>query len=90
MRVIWSSKAWSEYTEWRVCDLKVAGKINTLIGDIRRNPFTGIGKPEPLKANMKGWWARRITGEHRLVYRILGKRGEDQRLEILQCRFHYE
>jgi toxin YoeB len=90
MKIIWSSKASSDYAEWHKRDPKIAGKINNLIEDIRRDPFAGIGKPEPLKANMAGWWARRITGEHRLVYRIVGKRGEGQRLEILQCRFHYE
>ncbi|MBV8801021.1 MAG: Txe/YoeB family addiction module toxin [Alphaproteobacteria bacterium] len=67
---------------------KIAGNIDRLIADIKRSAFAGIGKPEPLRLNMKGLWSRRITEEHRLVYRVEGKRNEKQ-LEILQCRFHY-
>ena len=89
MKVIWFTKAWSDWLHWTKHDTKIAQKITDLVADIMRSPFTGLGKPEPLKANLAGWWARRITGEHRLVYRIVGKRGADQRLEILQCRFHY-
>ncbi|MGA9796583.1 MAG: Txe/YoeB family addiction module toxin [Rhizomicrobium sp.] len=89
MNIVWSSVAWNDYCDWHDREPRVAEKINNLIVDIRRSPFSGIGRPEPLKANLSGWWARRITGEHRLVYRVVGKRGQDQRLEILQCRFHY-
>ncbi len=89
MRIVWSGHAWDEYIDWQARDRKIASKINDLISDIRRNPFTGLGKPEPLKADMAGFWARRITDEHRLIYRIVGKRGVDQALEIAQCRFHY-
>jgi toxin YoeB len=60
-----------------------------LIEDARRHPFTGLGKPEALKGDLSGWWSRRITGEHRLVYRVQGRRGEDQRMEVIQCRSHY-
>lgn len=60
-----------------------------LIEDTRRQPFTGLGKPEPLRGQYKGYWSRRITGEHRLIYRVSGA-GEAQALEIIACRFHYE
>lgn len=63
-------------------------RVNALIKDSARNPFAGIGKPEPLRNEMSGWWARRIDQEHRLVYRIVGK-GDEQALEIAACRFHY-
>jgi Txe/YoeB family toxin of toxin-antitoxin system len=59
-----------------------------LIEDIERNPFKGLGKPEPLEHALQGWWSRRISGEHRLVYRVSGKGGEQQ-LDIVQCRYHY-
>jgi toxin YoeB len=62
--------------------------INALIKDTRRAPFRGLGKPEPLKGPLQGWWSRRITGEHRLVYRVTGN-GDAQALEIAQCRYHY-
>jgi toxin YoeB len=73
----------------------MAGKINDLIKDTRRQPFKGLGKPEPLKGNLAGWWSRRISGEHRLVYRVEGRNigpGQDtgQRLTIASCRYHYE
>lgn len=89
MKIVWSSRAWKDYQAWHDRDPRIAQKINDLIKDIRRAPFSGIGKPEALKADLAGWWSRRITSEHRLVYRVVGKRGKDQRLEILQCRFHY-
>ena len=63
-------------------------KINDLIKEIKRDPFKGMGKPEPLRGNLRGYWSRRITGEHRLVYRVEGK-GEEQTLRIVQARFHY-
>ena len=63
-------------------------KVNDLIRDTERNPFSGLGKPEPLKEGLAGWWSRRITGEHRLVYRMTGS-GDAQALEILACRYHY-
>ena len=65
-------------------------KIKELIKSIKQNPFRGIGKPEPLKHGLKGYWSRRITGEHRLVYRVSGKKGVDQKCTIIQCRFHYD
>jgi toxin YoeB len=63
--------------------------VNALIEDARRHPFAGLGKPEPLKGDLAGWWSRRITAEHRLVYRVQGRRGADQRIEAAQCRYHY-
>jgi toxin YoeB len=89
VKIVWFSKALGDYRYWNEHEPRIAQKIVNLLVDIQRSPFSGIGKPEPLKANLSGWWARRITGEHRLVYRLVGKRGANQRLEILQCRFHY-
>jgi toxin YoeB len=89
MKIIWAPGALADYRDWQAQDPKVSEKINRLIADIKRSPFSGIGKPEPLKRDMSGLWSRRIDKEHRLVYRIAGRRGPDQRLEILQCRFHY-
>ena len=63
-------------------------RINALLHDIERNPFKGIGKPEPLRGDLAGWWSRRITGDHRFVYRTRGA-GDDQRIEIAACRYHY-
>jgi toxin YoeB len=88
MRLLWSSAAWEDYLDWKRDNPKVFGHINQLVGDIERDPFRGLGKPEPLKHDLKGCWSRRITGEHRLVYRVSGK-GPMQQLEILQCRYHY-
>ena len=86
MRLLWSNEAWEDYLYWQQNDQKVLQAINDLIRDIRRDPFKGIGKPEPLKHNLSGWWSRRITREHRLVYRASGRNAE--LLEIIQCRHH--
>jgi len=80
--------AWEDYRHWQNNDRKLLDRINTLIEECRRHPFKGIGKPEPLRGQLKGWWSRRITQEHRLVYRVRGE-GDAQVLEIAQCRFHY-
>ena len=84
MRLMWLSEAWEEYLYWQKQDPKTLERINTIIKETRRQPFTGIGKPEPLRSNLTGWWSRRITREHRLVYRV-----ENDMLIIMQCRFHY-
>ena len=84
MRVVWAPDAWQDYLYWSRTDTRVRDKINTLIDDIQRRPFTGLGKPEPLKRNLRGFWSRRITREHRLVYRVVAGV-----LQIAQCRFHY-
>lgn len=88
MRVLWTAAAWEDYLHWQDADLKIAARINELIKDARRNPFNGLGKPEPLRGQAAGWWSRRITQEHRLVYRVTGK-GDAQALEIAACRLHY-
>lgn len=84
MRVIFSEHAWEEYLYWQTSDRKVLQRINSLIRDIQRSPFDGIGKPEPLKHALSGYWSRRITDEHRLVYKVQG-----DAILIAQLRFHY-
>lgn len=88
MKITWLDSGWDDYVRWLSNDVKMLLRINEIIKDTRRNPFTGLGKPEPLRNVMSGWWARRITQEHRLVYRVVGK-GTEQALEIVGCRFHY-
>jgi toxin YoeB len=88
MKLLWTEKAWEDYLHWRRADPDTLKKINALIEDIQRTPFRGLGKPEALKFALSGWWSRRITQEHRLVYRVSGKPGT-QVLEIAQCRYHY-
>lgn len=88
MRVVFSSRAWAQYLAWQAEDPKLLTRLNALIEECRRTPFQGTGKPEPLGGNLKGWWSRRLNREHRLVYRVAGKDGQ-QALEIAQCRYHY-
>ncbi len=88
MKLLFSGRAWDHYLHWQGADANTLERVNDLIEECRRHPFTGTGRPEPLKGELKGWWSRRITQEHRLVYRASGK-GADQTLEIAQCRFHY-
>jgi toxin YoeB len=88
MLTVWTELAWQDYLRWQQEDDKILVVINDLIKDIKRDPFRGIGKPEPLKHDLRGWWSRRITGEHRLVYRLQGK-DDGQQLVIAQCRYHY-
>ncbi len=88
MKLLWAENAWEDYLYWQGGDRDVLRRINALTNDIRRNPFTGIGKPEPLRGDLAGWWSRRITGDHRIVYRIRGS-GDEQRLEIIACRYRY-
>jgi toxin YoeB len=82
------SAAWADYVLWQAEDNTTVARINLLIGECLRHPFTGTGKPEPLKRNLTGWWSRRINREHRLVYRVTGK-ADAQALEVLSCRYHY-
>ncbi|EHD19638.1 MULTISPECIES: Txe/YoeB family addiction module toxin [Brenneria] len=89
MKLLWTEHAWQEYLFWQETDPSMAGKINDLIKDTKRSPFKGLAKPEPLKGDLSGFWSRRISGEHRFVYRVSGK-GDAQQLEIVQCRFHYK
>lgn len=82
--LIWHDAAWAEYLYWQTQDKKTLKRVNQLIKDIERNPFEGIGKPEPLKGNLSGFWSRRIDEHNRLVYRIVG-----DNCQIAQCRGHY-
>ena len=85
MKLIWSEKSWEDYLYWQSNDKKILKKINTLIKDIKRTPFEGMGKPEPLKFELSGCWSRRITNEHRLVYEVI-----EDKLYIISCRYHYK
>ncbi len=88
MKLVFAGFAWADYLHWQAADPNTLDRLNGLIRECVRTPFTGTGKPEPLKGDLKGWWSRRITLEDRLVYRVTGT-GKDQALEIAQCRFHY-
>ena len=88
MKLVFWPTAWEDYLHWQAEDHKVLARINALLKEIMRDPFRGTGKPEPLGGNLSGWWSRRITGEHRLVYRVTGA-GKDQTLQVAQCRYHY-
>ena len=85
MQKSWYDKAWDDYLYWQSQDKKTLKRINQLIRDTEREPFTGIGKPEPLKGDLSGFWSRRIDDTNRLVYRVNG-----ELLEILSCKGHYE
>lgn len=85
MRITFSRNSWEEYTSWQVDEKQMLRKINELIKDIQRHPFEGIGKPEPLKYDLAGFWSRRIDREHRLVYQVI-----DNELLIYSCRYHYD
>jgi toxin YoeB len=76
-----------DYRWFRARDPRMATRIDRLIEDIKRRPFAGIGKPEPLRGTLTGWWSRRIAGEHRLVYRVVGKSAARE-LHIARCRYH--
>jgi toxin YoeB len=89
MKLVFSEAAWTDYLFWQQTDMAMLARLNALIKDTIRSPFIGIGKPEPLVGDLKGWWSRRITREHRLVYRV-GGIGAQQALEIAACRFHYD
>ncbi len=84
MMLAWASTAWEDYLYWQQQDKQMLKRINLLIKDIQRQPFTGIGDPEPLRHNWSGYWSRRIDKEHRLVYKVT-----DELLIIAQCRYHY-
>ena len=84
MNLVFSDDAWNDYLHWQETDRQTLKRIHQLIKDIQRDPYRGIGKPEPLRHALQGYWSRRITGEHRIVYRISG---DDVR--IAQLRHHY-
>ena len=90
MIVQFTPKGWADYQHWVENDRDVLQRLNLLIEDCRRHLFKGLGKPEPLKGDLQGWWSRRITGDHRLVYLIKGSANSDQRVVIATCRYHYE
>jgi len=85
LKKLWTDSGWEDYLYWQKQNKNIIKKINQIIKDIERNAFKGIGKPEPLKNNLSGWWSRRINNTHRIVYRI-----EKDNLEITQCKDHYE
>lgn len=84
MKISFSTHGWDDYPHWQEQDRKLLRKLHGLIRECQRTPFTGTGKPEPLKGELAGWWSRRIDQEHRLVYRVT-----DDGLQIAQCRYHY-
>ena len=85
MVLTFTANAWEDYLYWQKIDKKMVKKINELIKDIKRDPFDGIGKPEPLKYDLAGYWSRRIDHEHRLVYQV-----SENELLIYTCRYHYD
>ncbi len=84
MKLIFAERAWEDYLYWQKTDRKLLDRINTLIREISRSPFAGIGKPEPLRNALSGYWSRRINDEHRIVYKI-----SDGAVLIAQLRYHY-
>ena len=85
MHLLWHENGWEDYLWWLTQDKKTMKRINLLIRDMQRSPFDGIGKPEPLKDNLSGWWSRRIDEENRIVYRV-----QDDAIVIASCRNHYD
>ena len=83
-KLIFSDEAWEDYLHWQETDRSMVRRINQLIKDVRRSPYEGIGKPEPLKHQLAGWWSRRIDAEHRFVYRVT-----ENAVEIATLRHHY-
>jgi len=90
MDISFTSNGWEDLEYWIDNDPDTVTRIKDLIKSIRQDPFRGLGKPEPLRYDLKGYWSRRITSEHRIVYKVSGTKGVDQKCVILQCRFHYE
>ena len=84
MKILFSERAWEDYLYWQQTDKKMLNRVNSLIKDIQRNSYSGIGKPEPLKHGLSGYWSRRIDDEHRILYKI-----EDDTLLLAQIRYHY-
>lgn len=85
MKITFSQNSWEDYASWQSEDKKILQKINALIKDIQRNPYEGIGKPEPLKYDLSGLWSRRIDRDHRLVYQVI-----NHELFVYSCRYHYD
>ena len=89
MKLLWAERGWEDYLWWQANDADMLRRLNALLRDIGRDPFRGIGKPEPLRNELRGWWSRRINAEHRIVYRIAGP-DDARHAEIMQCRWHYD
>jgi len=89
MQVGFTATAWAQFCDWLDTDTEKASRIRDLIADIRRDPFKGLGKPEPLRHQLAGYWSRRIDAQHRLVYAVSGGRDE-RRVTILSCCYHYD
>jgi toxin YoeB len=89
VRLVFTTRSWADYQHWVEHDRAALARVNDLIRDTLRSPFRGIGKPEPLQGPLRGYWSRRITQEHRLIYRVSGK-GDEQALEVIACRHHYD
>ena len=85
MRLLWDERAWEEYCYWQSQDKKTLKRINNIIKDVQRDCYNGIGKPEPLKENLSGWWSRRIDEANRIVYRV-----ENGSIIIASCKNHYK
>ncbi|HKL31357.1 MAG TPA: Txe/YoeB family addiction module toxin [Tangfeifania sp.] len=85
MKYIFVDESWEDYLYWQKNDKRILKRINQLLKDIARNPFSGLGKPEPLKYKYKGFWSRRIDNEHLLIYQV-----KDDEIFIAKCRFHYD
>lgn len=90
MDISFTSNSWEDFEYWIDNDPDTVTRIKDLIKSIRQDPFRGLGKVEPLRYDLKGYWSRRITSEHRIVYKVSGTKGVDQKCVILQCRFHYD
>jgi toxin YoeB len=90
MNFEFTENAWEDFQYWIETDSSIVEKIKDLLNEISKKPFEGTGKPEPLKYDLKGYWSRRITSEHRLVYKVEGKKMTGQKCYIIQCRFHYD
>ncbi len=84
MKLLWDERAWKDYLEWQLKNRKILKRINSIIRDIQRDPYNGIGKPELLSENLSGWWSRRIDDANRIVYKI-----QDDSIIIAQCKGHY-
>ena len=85
MKYVFVDESWEDYLYWQKTDKKIQQRINKLLNEIARTPFRGAGKPEPLKYKYRGYWSRRINGEHRLIYRVT-----EHEILIAKCRFHYD
>jgi len=85
MKILWDERAWNEYLDWQNEDKKTLRKINALIKDIQRNPYSGLGKPEPLIGNLSGWWSRRIDDANRIIYKE-----QNGVVTLASCKGHYD